>query len=134
MSVLIKQICTESDVMSQCVPCLSGLRRMLECCIRGETLQSDTGVFPDTGMSGSDLRESHHSETVDTLKQLMDESRVDFQTLEMLESELFKAEDAQFVKLKGLITRLIIRLEAEVSHISDCSEETSMIDENKDFS
>ena len=34
MSVLIKQICKESDVMSQCVPCLSGLRRMLERCIR----------------------------------------------------------------------------------------------------
>ena len=34
VSVQIKQICTESDVMSQCVLCLSGLRRMLECCIR----------------------------------------------------------------------------------------------------
>ena len=31
VSVLIKQICTESDVVSQCVLCLSGLRRMLEC-------------------------------------------------------------------------------------------------------
>ena len=50
----------------------------------------------------------------------------------MLESELFKAEDAQFVKLKGLITRLIIRLEAEMGHISDCNEETSMIDEKKE--
>ena len=110
MSVLIKLICTESDVMSQCVLCLSGLRRMLECCIRlSGTLQSVTGVFPDKGMSGSDLRESHHSENVGILKQLMDESRVDLQTLEMLESELFKAEDAQFLKLKGLITRLIIR-------------------------
>ena len=54
------------------------------------------------------------------------------QTLEILESELFKVEDAQFVKLKGLITRLIIRLGAEVSHISDCNEETSMIDEKKE--
>ena len=34
VGVLIKRICTESDVMSQCVLCLSGLRRMLECCIR----------------------------------------------------------------------------------------------------
>ena len=129
VSVLIKQICTESDVMSQCVLCLSGLRRMLECCIRlGGTLQSVTCVFTEKGMSGSDLRESHHSETVGILKQLMDVSRVDLQTLEMLEPELFKTEDAQFVKLKGLITRLIIRLGAEVSHISDCNEETSIID------
>ena len=61
VSVLIKQICAESDVMSQCVLCLSGLRRMLECCIRlGGTLQSVTGVFPEKMMSGSDLRESHH--------------------------------------------------------------------------
>ena len=89
-------------------------------------------MFPDKGMSGSDLRRSHHSETVGILKQLTDESRVDLQTLEMLESELFKAEDAQFVKLKGLITRLIIRLEAEVGHISDCNEETLMIDEKKE--
>ena len=46
VSVLIKQICTESDVMSQCVLCLSGLRRMLE---------SVTGALPEKGMSGSDL-------------------------------------------------------------------------------
>ena len=46
VGVLIKWICTESDVMSQCVPCLSGLRRMLECCIRlSGTLQSVTGMF-----------------------------------------------------------------------------------------
>ena len=32
VSVLIKQICTGFDVMSQCVLCLSGLQRMLECC------------------------------------------------------------------------------------------------------
>ena len=50
------------------------------------TLQSVTGVFPEKGMSGSDLRESHHSETVGILKQLMDDSRVDLQTLEMLPS------------------------------------------------
>ena len=123
-SVLIKQICTESDVMSQCVLCLSGLRRTLEC-------WGVAGVFPEKGMSDSDLRGSHHSETVGILKQLMDESRVDLQTLEMLESEFFKAEDAQFVKLKGLITRLIIRLEAEMGHISDCNKETSMIDERR---
>ena len=94
MSVLIKQICKESDVMSQCVPCLSSLRRTLECCTRlNGTLQSVAGMFPEKGMSGS---------------------------------------DAQFVKLKGLIIRLIIRLEAEVSHISDCNEEMLMIDEKKE--
>ena len=87
VSVLIKQICTESDVMSQCVLCLSGLQRMLDYCIRlGGTLQSVTGVFPEKGLSGSDFRQSHHSETVGILKQLMDESRVDVQILEMLES------------------------------------------------
>ena len=78
VSVLIKQICTESDVMSQCVLCLSGLRRMLECCIRlGGKLQSVIGELPEKGMSDSDLRGSHHSETVGILKQLMNESRVD---------------------------------------------------------
>ena len=70
VNVLIKQICTESDVMTQCVLCLSGFRRMLECCIRlAGTLQSVIGVFPDKGMSGSDLRESQRDcwylETVD---------------------------------------------------------------------
>ena len=95
VSVLIKQICTESDVMSQCVLRLSGLRRMLECCIRLDgTLQSVTSALPEKGMSGSDLRESHQNETVGILKQLMEESRVDLQTLEMLEDELFKGEAA----------------------------------------
>ena len=54
------------------------------------------------------------------------------QTHEKMESELFKAEDAQFVKLKVLITRLINRLEVVMGHISDCNEETSMIDEKKE--
>ena len=62
----------------------------------------------------------------------MDETRVDLQTLEKMENELFKAEGAQFVELKGFITRLIIRLETEMSHISYCNEETSMIDEKKE--
>ena len=120
MSVLIKQICTESDVMPQCVLCLSGLRRMLECCIRLDgTLQSVTDALLEKGMSGSDLRESHHNETVGILKQLIEELRVDLQTLERLEDELIKGEDAQFVKMKGLITRLIIRMGAEVNCISD---------------
>ena len=133
MSVLIKQICTESDVMSQCVLCLSGLQRMLECCIGlSGTLQSVTDALPEKGTSDSDLRESHHNETVGILKQLIEESRVALQTLERLEDELFKGEDAQFVKMKGLITRLIIRLRAEVNCISDYNEETSKIDEKKE--
>ena len=50
VSVLIKQICTEFDVMSQCVLCLSGLQRMLECCIGlSGTLQSVTGALPEKG-------------------------------------------------------------------------------------
>ena len=110
--------------------CLSGLQRMLECCIKLDgTLQS-----VEKGMSGSGLRESHHNETVGILKQLTEESRVDLQTLEMLEDELYKGEDAQFVKMKGLITRLIIRLRAEVSCISDYNEETSIINEKKENS
>ena len=125
MSVLIKQICTESDVMSQCVLCLSGLRRMLECCTRLiGTLQGIAGVSPEKGLSDGDHRGSHHSENVGILKQLMDESRVDLQTLEML--------DGQFVKLKGLITCLINRLEAGMGHISEYNEETSMTDEKKE--
>ena len=103
---------------------------MLECCIRlGGTLQSVTDAFPEKGMSGSNLQESHHNETVGILKQLMEESRVDMQTLQMLEDELFKGEDAQFVKMKGLITRLIIRLRAEMSHISDYKKENPEVDD-----
>ena len=52
MSVLIRQTCTESDViMSQCVLCLSGLRRILECCTRLiGTLQGIAGVSPEKGI------------------------------------------------------------------------------------
>ena len=35
------------------------------------------------------------------LKQLIEKSRVELQTLERLEEELFRGEDAQFVKMKG---------------------------------
>ena len=84
------------------------------------------------GMSDGDHRGSQNNKIVDILKQLMDETRVDLQTLEKMESELFKAEGAQFVELKGLITRLINRLETEMSHISYCNEETSLIDEKKE--
>ena len=52
MSVLIKQICTEYDVMSQCFLCLSGLRRMLECCTKAvRTLQGIAGVSTEKEMS-----------------------------------------------------------------------------------
>ena len=133
VSVLIKQICTEFDVMSQCVLCLSGLQRMLECCIGlSGTLQNVTGALPEKGMSDSDLRESHYNETVGILKQLIEKSRVDLQTLERLEDELFSGEDAQFVKMKGLITHLTIRLRAEVNCISEYNEETSETDEKKE--
>ena len=73
-----------------------------------------------------------NSEIVGILKQLMDETRVDLQTLEKMESELFKAERAPFVKLKDLITRWINRLETEMSHVSHCDEETSMATEKKE--
>ena len=78
VSVLIKQIYTGLDVMSQCVLCLSGLQRMLECCTGlSGTLQNVTGALPEKGMSNSDLRESQRNETVDILKQLTEiESRV----------------------------------------------------------
>ena len=91
VSVLIKQICTGFDVMSQCVLCLSGLQRMLECCIGlSGTLQNVTGALTEKGMSDSDLRELQHNETVDILKQLIEKSRVELQTLERLEDELFR--------------------------------------------
>ena len=126
VSVLIKQICTGFDVMSQCVLCLSGLQRMLKCCIgMSGTLQNVTGALPEKGMSDSDIRELQHNETVDILKQLIEKSRVELQTLERLEDELFRGEDAQFVRMKGLITHLIIRLKAEVNWISEYNEETS---------
>ena len=159
VSILIKQICTGSDVMSQCVLCLSGmtdqLRRKMERCMRLiGTLQGVAGVSSERGVSDSekmsdsdcssvrfflnermsdgDRRGSQNDKIVDILKQLMDETKVDLQTLEKIESELFQAEGAQFVELKGLITRLINRLENEMSHISYCNEETSMIDEKKE--
>ena len=75
---------------------------------------------------------SQNNKIINILKQLVDETRVDLQTFERMESELFKADGAQFVELKDLITRLINRLETEMSHISFCNEETSMIDEKKE--
>ena len=61
----------------------------------------------------------------DMMKQLIEKSRVELQTLERLEDELFKGKDAQFVKMKGLITQLIIRLKTEVNCISEYNEEMS---------
>ena len=82
-------------------------------------MQNVTGAFLEKRMSDSDIRKSHYNETVGTLKQLIEKSRVELQTLERLEEELFRGEDAQFVKMKGLITHLIIRLRAEVNCISE---------------
>ena len=108
--------------MSQCVLCFSGLQRMLERCTGPSgVLQNVT----EKGMSNSDLQESQHNETVDMMKQLIEKSRVELQTLERLEDELFKGKDAQFVKMKGLITQLIIRLKTEVNCISESNEEMS---------
>ena len=143
--------------MSQCVPCLSGmtdqLRRKTERCMRMiGTLQGVAGVSSERAVmdsSGSDcssvrflLNEGmsddgrcgpQNSEIVGILKQLMDETRVDLQTLEKMKSELFKAEWAQFVEVKGLITRLINRLQTEMNHVSYCNEETSMAVEKEDL-
>ena len=158
VNVLIKQICAGSDVMPQCVLCLSGmtdqLRRKMERCMRLiGTLQGVAGVSSERvsdsekmsdsdrssvrfllneGMSDGGHCGSQNTKIVDILKQLVDETRADLQTLEKMESELFKAEGAQFVELKGLITRLINRLETEMSHIFCCNEETSMTDEKKE--
>ena len=74
-------------------------------------------------MSNSDLQESHRNETVDMMKQLIEKSRVELLTLERLEDELFKGKDAQFVKMKGLITQPIVRLKTEVNCISEYNEE-----------
>ena len=52
--------------------------------------------------------------------------------VEKMKSELFEAERAPFVKVKGLITRLINRLQTEISHVSYCDEETSMAAEKEE--
>ena len=106
------------------------LRRKMERCMRLiGTLQGVAGVSSERGVSDSekmsdsdcssvrfllnegmsdgDHRGSQNNKIVDILKQLMDETRVELQILEKMESELFKTEGAQFVELKGLITRLI---------------------------
>ena len=41
---------------------------------------------------------SQNNKIIKTLKQLVDETRVDLQTLERMESELFKADGSQFVE------------------------------------
>ena len=113
--------------MSQCVLCLSGLtdqlRRKKKRCMRLiGTLQGGVGApswragMNSERMSGSDrsrvpsfLSEGtsdggrygpQSSEIVGIMIKLMDETSVDFQTLEKMESELFKAEGAPSVKLK----------------------------------
>ena len=59
VSVLIKQICTGSDIMFQCVLCLSGmtdqLRRKMERCMRLiGTLQVVAGVSSERRVSDSE--------------------------------------------------------------------------------
>ena len=121
--------------------------------------RSSVPSFLSGGTSDGGRYGPQSSEIVGILKQLMDETSVDMQTLEKeelhqktnhwslvkaktgetlavevekMESELFKAERAPFVKVKGLITRLINRLETEMSHVSYCDEETSMAAEKKE--
>ena len=100
VSILIKQMCAESDVMSQCVLCFSGmtdqLRRKTERCMRligtlqgGAGVSSGRAVMNSEKVSGSDcssvpssLNEGtsdgghcgpQNSEIVAILKQLVDE-------------------------------------------------------------
>ena len=71
---------------------------MLERCTGlSGAVQNVTGALPEKGMSDSDLQESQRNETVDVMKQLIEKSRVELQTLERLEDELFKGKDAHFV-------------------------------------
>ena len=68
---------------------------------------------------------------ISVLAETIEEKGIRVETLvvevEKMKSELFEAERAPFVKVKGLITRLINRLETEMSHVSYCDEETSMV-------
>ena len=62
--------------------CFSGVQRMLERCMGLiGALQNVTGALPGKGMSNSDLQESQRNETVDMMKQLIEKSRVELQTL-----------------------------------------------------
>ena len=121
--------------------------------------RSSIPSFLSGGTSDGGRYGPQSGEIVDILKQLMDETSVDLQILEKeeldqktnhrslvkaktgetlaveiekMESELFEAERAPFVKVKGLITRLINRLQTEMSHVSYCDEETSMAAEKKE--
>ena len=102
--------------------------------------RSSVPSFLSGGTSDGGRYGPQRGEIVGILKQLMDETTVDMQTLEKeeldqktnhrslvkaktgetlavevekMESELFEAERAPFVKVKGLITRLINRLQTE---------------------
>ena len=121
--------------------------------------RSSIPSFLSGGTSDGGRYGPQSGEIVGILKLLMDETSVDLQTLEKeeldqktnhrglvkaktwetltvevekMESELFEAERAPFVKVKGLITHLITRLQTEMSHVSNCDEETSMAAEKKE--
>ena len=106
--------------------------------------RSSIPSFLSGGTSDGGRYGPQSTEIVGILKQLIDETSVDLQTLEKeeldqktnhrslmkaktretlevkvekMESEHFKAKRAPFVKVKGLITRLINRLQTEMSHI-----------------
>ena len=124
------------------------------------SVRSSIPSFLSGGTSSGGRYGPQSGEIVGILKQLMNEASVDLQTLEKeelnqktnhrslvkaktgetlavevekMDSELFEAERALFVKVKGLITRLINRLQTEVSHVSYCDEETSMAAEKEDL-
>ena len=107
--------------------------------------RSSIPSFLSGGTSDGGRYGPQRGEIVGILKQLMDETSVNLQTLEKeeldqktnhrslvkaktwetlavevekMESELFEAEMAPFVKVKVLITRLINRLHTEMRHVS----------------
>ena len=119
--------------------------------------RSSIPSFLSGGTSDGGRYGPQSGEIVGILKQLMDETSVDLQTLEeeeldqktnhgslvkaktgetlaveveKMESEPFEAKRAPFVKVKGLITRLINRLQTEMSHVSH---ETLMAAEKEDL-
>ena len=122
--------------------------------------RSSIPSFLSGGTSDGGRYGPQSGEIVGILKQLIDEASVDLQTLEKeeldqktnhrslvkaktretlavkvekMESELLKAKRAPFVKVKGLVTRLINRLQTEMSHMSYYDEETSMASEKEDL-
>ena len=106
--------------------------------------RSSVPSFLSGGTSDGGRYGPQSGEIVGILKHLIYDTSVDLQTLEKEELDqktdhrsLVKAKTgetlaAPFVKVKGLITRLINKLQTEMSHVSYCDEETSMAAEKKE--